>query len=157
MVIEKQKFDNFITFIKKAFEEVTTELVESEYKDDESLQLQGNNRVVIIIGICGKSKGRILLESTFETTTNFALAMNFGESFDDAKEIYLYVAEFANIFCGRATTYANNEYKEREFWLAPPAIFSGEDLEITSPSMQSEVVCYGGKEGLFSLDIGFEE
>ena len=157
MSIEKQKFDKFVSFIKKAFEEVTTELVESEYKPDESLQLQSNNRVVIIIGTCGKSKGRILLETTFDTTAGFALAMNFGEPFDDAKDIYLYVAEFANIFCGRATTYANNEYKEREFWLAPPAIFSGEDLEIASPLMQSEVVCYGGKEGVFSLDIGFEE
>ena len=34
MSIEKQKFDKFVSFIKKAFEEVTTELVESEYKPD---------------------------------------------------------------------------------------------------------------------------
>ena len=62
----------------------------------------------------------------------------------------LYVAEFANMFCGRATTYANNEYKEREFWLTPPAIFSAENLEITSPSIESESAYYKGEQGYIS-------
>ena len=40
MVIEKEKFDKFVGFIKKAFQEVTLELVNSEYKISESLKQQ---------------------------------------------------------------------------------------------------------------------
>ena len=156
MPIEKDKVDKFNGFVKKAFEEVTSELVETGYKATESVQSQATSKIVIIIGICGKSKGRIILESDLETAGKFAVAMNFGDALDDPKDLYLYIAEFANMFCGRATTYANNEYKDREFWLTPPAIFSAEDLEITSPSIQSETVCYSGNEGIFLIDIGFE-
>lgn len=153
----KEKFEKVISFIKKSFEEVTAELVETEYKQVDSLIVKDKARVAIIIGISGKTKGRILLESDFETASNFAVAMNFGDFFEDPKDMYLYVAEFANMFCGRATTYINNEYQNREFWLTPPAIFSAEALEITSPSIHSESAYYSGEQGCFLVDIGIEE
>ena len=70
--------------------------------------------------------------------------------------MYFYLAEFANMFCGRSTTYINNALKERGIWLAPPAIFSAKNLEINTPSIQSEKICYTGKQGCFLIDIGFE-
>lgn len=157
MVIEKEKFDKLVGFVKKAFEEVSAELVNSEYKPTQSLELKDDAKVAVIIGIAGKTKGRILLESDFETASNFAIAMNDGDFFESPQEMYFYIAEFANMYCGRATTYINNEYKDREFWLTPPAIFSANGLEITSPSISSESAFYSGEQGCFLVDIGIEE
>ena len=156
MAIEKEKFDKFVEFIKKSFEEVTRELVDSEYESNKALQLNDDTKIAIIIGVCGRSKGRILLESNFLTANNFAIAMNCGDPLDEPNDLYMYVAEFANMFCGRATTYSNNEYQNREFWLTPPAIFSGDELEINSPSIQAETVYYKGEQGIFLVEIGFE-
>ncbi|MEI7473515.1 MAG: chemotaxis protein CheX [bacterium] len=157
MSIEVIKIEKFIDYVKKAFTEITKELVDSEYNVVSENILKDNAKVAIIIGICGNTKGRILLESDFETASNFAVAMNFGDFFEDPKDMYLYVAEFANMFCGRATTYINNEYQNREFWLSPPAIFSAENLEILSPTIHSEVAYYSGEQGSFIIDIGIEE
>ena len=154
--MDKGKFEDFLSLTKKAFEDITTELVSSEYKISEKGSFKSNHKVAIIIGITGKNKGRILLETDMQIANKFAVAMNFGDSLDNADELYVYMAEFANMIAGRAATYINNKFNERETWLAHPAIFSGEDLEITTPSIQAETVFYTGEQGCFLLDIGFE-
>jgi chemotaxis protein CheX len=156
MVIEKVKFGNFVEYVKKAFTEVTQEVVESEYAPIAVQAIEEDKKVAIVIGISGNTKGRILLQCSFETAMNFSIAMNCGDELDDPKDMYMYMAEFSNMYCGRATTYANNEYREREFWLTTPAIFSAKDLEISTPSVESEIAYYRGDQGIFSIDIGFE-
>jgi len=156
MSIEKTKFDNFVAFIKKSFEEVATELVNEPYDEIASSEIEAIEKVATVIGIAGNSKGRIILICSKETAENFAVAMNCDDPLDDPKDVYIYMAEFSNMFCGRATTFANNQYNDREFWLAPPGIFSAKNLEIVTPSIQSEVATYKGKQGMFLVDIGFE-
>lgn len=154
--MEQTKFDTFVKHIKNSFEEITEELIDTKYELCQTINEKTDAKVAIIIGITGKSKGRILLQCDFKTASDFAVAMNCGDLFDDQKEMYLYMAEFANMFCGRATTYINNEFKEREAWLTPPAIFSAKDLQIDTPSVQSEKIYYTGQQGDFLVDIGFE-
>jgi len=156
MSIDKTKFENFVAFIKKSFEEVINELVDTTYEEISSKEIDSEEKVALVIGIAGNSKGRILLISSKETADTFAVAMNCDDPLDDPKDMYIYMAEFSNMFCGRATTFANNEYKDREFWLTPPGIFSAKNLEISTPSIQSEIAVYKGKHGLFLVDIGFE-
>jgi len=91
-----------------------------------------------------------------DTANNFAVAMNFDDPLEDPEDLYLYIAEFANMICGRATTYINNEYKEREFWLAPPSVLSAQELEITSESMVENSIYYITKHGIFLINVGFE-
>jgi len=154
--MEKEKFNIILNHIKTSFEQVTAELVDVAYKSTDTFKIDSIAKVAIIIGISGKSKGRILLQGSLETTNEFALAMNFGDPFEDTKEMYFNLAEFANMFCGRATTLVNNEFNEREFWLTPPAIFSGEELELITPKIQSEMLYYTGNQGYFLIDVGFE-
>lgn len=156
MIKEHEKFEKLEGFIKKAFEEITTELVETEYTSTKKHELKDDARVAVIIGIAGITKGRIILESDFETVNNFAITMNGGSCLDEPKDKYLYIAEFANIFCGRATTYINNEYKNREFWLTPPVVFAAKRLGITSPTIHSESTFYKGVHGGFLVDIGIK-
>jgi len=152
------KFDVFLSLTKKAFKDITFELVNSKFTQSYAEKIsKKSRRIVIIIGIAGYSKGRIHLECDMETANKFAVAMNFGDELADEKELYMYMAEFANMVCGRAATYINDEFKEREAWLTPPAIFSGEELEIISPKINSTAVCFSGEQGNFHLDIGFEE
>jgi hypothetical protein len=58
---------------------------------------------------------------------------------------------------GRVTTYMTEQFKDTEFRLSPPAIFSGKGLETLSPNIQSKMIYYTGKLGRFFMDIGFEE
>lgn len=156
MTLEKEKFNTLVSFIKKSFEDVTEELLETKYSICNASEEKDNAKVCIVIGITGKNKGRILLQSDFESASNFAMAMNGNDFFEDPKDMYLFLAEFSNMFCGRAATHINNEFKEREAWLTPPAIFSAKKLEITAPSVQSEKIHYKGEQGCFLIDIGFE-
>ena len=154
--MQKEKFDMLIKYVKKAFEEVTEELIDSKYELTELLSNEDNTKVAIVIGIAGNNKGRIFLESTFSTASSFTVSMNGEEVLEEPNEMYSYMAEFANMFCGRATTYINNEFNERTVWLTPPAIFSGVNLEIISPNINSEKIIYKGNHGCFQIDIGLE-
>lgn len=154
--MDQEKLGIFINHFKKSFEEVTKELIENEYVSCEKTELDNEAKLCVLIGITGKSKGRISLNCTLETAKKFAIAMNFGDELDDPKDLYLYIAELANIFCGRAVTYINNDYNDREVWLAPPAIFSGKNLEIITPKINTETIYYTGQPGSFIVEIGFE-
>ncbi len=144
-----------INLFKSSFLEISEELVEAEFQ--ESHNLDDKTRIAIIIGITGKKKGRIILETDMLTAQKFTEAMNCGDPLDDPKELYLYMAEFANMFCGRATTYINDLFQGREAWLAPPAIYSGKNLKMDTPSLNSEVMYFKHEIGIFTIDVGFEK
>jgi len=153
--MEKDKFDIFLNLTKKAFCDVAIELTSCEFSIVEKPEEEENSKLAIIIGITGNSKGRIILECDISAARNFAVGMNFGDELANDEEMYFNIAEFANMIAGRSATYINNEFKEREAWLSPPAIFSGANLNIISPNIQSEIIYYCGEAGIFKIDIGF--
>jgi CheY-specific phosphatase CheX len=154
--MENINFDILLKHIKAAFQDVSAELVNSSFEVTEKCEFNNIHKVAVVIGMSGNSKGRILLQADIDAINSFATAINFGDSFDDIKDLYFCIAEFSNMFCGRAATYINNEFKERKMWLTPPAIFSGKNLEISTPEIHSKKVCYTGKYGNFMIDVGFE-
>lgn len=154
--MNKTKADLFTKHTQRAFQDVAQELLMSEYVQGDGYQSNNPEKIVIIIGITGNIKGRIQLECDMSTANMLTVDMNQGDPLDDPKDLYLYMAEFANMVCGRAATYINNEFNEREAWLAPPAVFSGESLEILSPGIRSELACFNGKQGSFVVDVGIE-
>ncbi|OGI02640.1 MAG: hypothetical protein A2Y25_03110 [Candidatus Melainabacteria bacterium GWF2_37_15] len=155
--MDKQKFENFIALTQKAFLAVTEELISCNFKPVATYSAKSNHTVTVIIGITGKGKGRILLECDLTTAEKFAVAMNFGDALESPNDMYLYMAEFANMVSGRAATYINNETGDRDKWLSPPSIFSGENLEIITPNIESQEVYYSGDVGLFKINIGLGE
>ncbi len=155
--MENTKFKNLFKNIKKAFEEVTYELLDEEYYEDNSCKpiIQGEKAIAVIIGITGTCKGRILLMISNSTAAKITEKMNYGP-LSDQLEFYLHLGEFGNIVSGRAITYINNHFEKGAIRLAPPAIFAARNLDIITPNIHIEDITYQGILGPVWLNIGFE-
>ena len=155
----ESKFEVLFDFAKKSFEEIMFEVTSEAIKSDGEFNIEPQDRLSlsIIIGISGNTNGRILLNTSIEYGKNIATAMNFGDPLENEEDLYVYLAEFANMFCGRAATYINNKFGKREIWISPPAIFSAKDLEIITPNVSSMKAYYECTVGKFIVDMGFSE
>lgn len=155
----ENKFEVLFDLAKTSFEEIMNEVTGEEIKADGEFDIDPANRLSlsIIIGISGNTNGRILLNTSIEYGNNIATAMNFGDPLDKEEDLYVYLAEFSNMFCGRAATYINNKFGKREIWISPPAIFSAKDLEIVTPNVSSKKAFYECSSGKFIVDMGFSE
>ncbi|MEI8377300.1 MAG: chemotaxis protein CheX [bacterium] len=153
----ENKFEILFDFAKKSFEEVVLEVTEKEIKSGEPFKIESDHRLSIVIGLSGETNGRILLETSVEYGKSIAKAMNFGDELENEEDLYMYLAEFSNMFCGRTATYINDKFGKREVWLAPPAIFSAKDLEVITPHVTSKKAYYNSDLGQFIVDTGFSE
>lgn len=157
-VIEN-KFETLFSLAKQSFEEVMFEVTSEQITAYHEFALEPADRLSlsIIIGISGNTNGRILLNTSVEYGKNIAVAMNFGDPLEREEDLHVYLAEFANMFCGRAATHINNKFGKREIWISPPAIFSAKDLDIVTPNVSSMKAYYECGLGKFIVDMGFSE
>lgn len=153
----KEKFNYIFDFAKKSFEEVLLEMTEQTVEACELFEIEDENKLTVVIGISGKTNGRILLETSLEHGRNLAVAMNFGDELESEDDLYLYMGEFSNMFCGRATTYINDKFQKREIWITPPAIFSAKALYVVTPHVTAQKACFQCELGHFIIDAGFRE
>lgn len=157
--ITESKFTTLFNLAKQSFEEVMQEITGTAIKADGEFEIKPEDKLSlsIIIGISGNTNGRILLNTSIEYGRNISTAMNFGDPLDNDDDLYMYLAEFSNMFCGRAVTHINNKFGQREIWISPPAIFSAKDLEIVTPNVSSMKAYYECDLGKFIVDMGFSE
>lgn len=155
----ESKFEVLFELVKKSFEEIMTEVTGEAIQQGQNFDLENENKIAlsIIIGVSGNTNGRILLNTSVEYGKNIAETMNFGDPLEQEEDLYTYLAEFANMFCGRAATHINNKFGKREIWISPPAIFSARDLDIVTPHVSSMNAFYECSLGRFMVDIGFSE
>lgn len=155
----ENKFETLFGLAKQSFEEIMLEVTGEGIVADNEFTIQPENRLSlsIIIGLSGNTNGRILLNTSVEYGMNIAIAMNFGDPLENEDDLHVYLAEFANMFCGRAATHINNAFGKREIWISPPAIFSAKDLEIVTPNVSSMKAYYECSLGRFVVDMGFSE
>lgn len=155
----ENKCDLLFGFAKQAFEEVVMEVTGEPIQADGEFSIEPSDRLSlsIIIGLSGETNGRILLNTSVEYGKNVAVAMNFGDELENEDDLNMYLAEFANMFCGRTATYINNKFGKREIWISPPAIFSAKDLDIVTPNVSSMKAYYECPLGKFIVDMGFSE
>lgn len=153
------KFDTLFGLAKQSFEEIMLEVTGESINSLGEFAIEPEDRLSlsIIIGISGNTNGRILLNTSVEYGKNIAVAMNFGDPLENEDDLHVYLAEFANMFCGRAATHINNAFGKREIWISPPAIFSAKDLEIVTPNVSSRKAYYECTLGKFIVDMGFSE
>ncbi len=112
--------------------------------------------VSTVLGLNGKYKGRILLDTTVPTAIALAEKIN-GEEFKEIDETVLYtIIELNNIISGKAITEINNANKEYEFRLTPPGVFWGEEIKVSSPGWQVFCVELATDVGSFNINLGFE-
>lgn len=157
--VMENKCDLLFDFAKKSFEEVIFEVTGETIQADGEFNIEPEDRLSlsIIIGLSGETNGRILLNTSVEYGKNIAVAMNFGDPLDSEDDLHVYLAEFANMFCGRAATHINNKFGKREIWISPPAIFSAKDLDVVTPNVSSMKAYYECPLGKFIVDMGFSE
>lgn len=157
--LTENKFETLFTLAKRSFEEIMLEVTGESIQADTEFALQPEDRLSlsIIIGLSGNTNGRILLNTSVEYGKNIAVAMNFGDPLENEDDLHVYLAEFANMFCGRAATHINNAFGKREIWISPPAIFSAKDLDIITPNVSSMKSFYDCSLGKFIVDMGFSE
>lgn len=155
----KNKFDTLFSLAKQSFEEIMLEVTGEAISSDGEFAIEPEDRLSlsIIIGLSGNTNGRILLNTSVEYGKNIAVAMNFGDPLENDDDLHVYLAEFANMFCGRAATHINNAFGKREIWISPPAIFSAKDLDIVTPNVSSMKAYYECSLGKFIVDLGFSE
>lgn len=155
----ENKFETLFELAKQSFEEVMFEVTSEQIIANQEFALEPADRLSlsIIIGISGNTNGRILLNTSVEYGKNIAVAMNFGDPLEKEEDLHVYLAEFANMFCGRAATHINNKFGKREIWISPPAIFSAKDLDIVTPNVSSMKAYYECGLGKFIVDMGFSE
>ena len=156
---EKNKHEILYELSKRSFQEVIEEVTGDSVTSCDPFEIVPEKQLSlsIIISLTGNTNGRILLNTTVNDGMNIAVAMNFGEPLDSNDDLHVYLAEFANMFCGRAATHINNEFGKREIWISPPAIFSAMDLDIITPNVTSMKAYYDCPLGKFVVDIGFSE
>lgn len=152
--MEQERIDFFMECATQAFNKVLSQLTGLNFTADAAPIPPDSMKVTVIIGITGQFKGRFLLEVDGATARKITEGMNDGPLEQDL-ELYLFLAEFTNMVSGNTITKINNAYKTSDLRLVPPAIFSGTELEITTPHIKSRELYFGG-DGRARINIGFE-
>jgi CheY-specific phosphatase CheX len=154
--LEENKFDVLCQFAKISLIEVAKELLNDDYCETNIKPDNSEERnLVIIIGMTGGNRGRIIFRVSADAAERITTEMNM-EKLEDMVDVCVYMAEFTNIFAGRMVTYINNKYPKGDIRLVPPAIFSGKEISITTPNLKSCCINFMGNYGFISIDIGFE-
>jgi chemotaxis protein CheX len=92
-----------------------------------SMEIQG---VAALVGLAGDVEGRVLFDMTKDTALYIAGAMN-GETFTVMDELAkATIQELANMITARAVTKLGD--LGFKFDLTPPALFTGEHMEVSS-------------------------
>ncbi|MCG8568867.1 MAG: chemotaxis protein CheX [Spirochaetes bacterium] len=111
--------------------------------------------VAVIVGLVGQVEGRVLFDMSKETTLNIASRMNEETitEFDDLTKAT--ITELGNMITGRAVTKLSEMgYK---FDVTPPAIFTGQNMEISDIEIESLVVPIVSPLGRIEINVALRE
>ena len=108
-----------------------------------------------VVRIIGPNKGLVHIEM------GEGLAKKLYEDANDEPaitelDLCFYLAEFANMVTGSGVTKLNNMYKGSNLRLAPPAIFTSSDIDISIPKAFAASKSYSTKLGVIRVESGFE-
>ena len=112
--------------------------------------------VAALVGLAGDVEGRVLFDMTKETSLNIAGAMN-GEKFDQLDELAkATIQELANMITAQAVTKLHD--LGFKFDLTPPALFSGDNMEISNHEVEALIVPMElGPSGKIEINVAIRE
>jgi chemotaxis protein CheX len=112
--------------------------------------------VAALVGLAGDVEGRVLFDMTKTTALNIAGAMN-GEEFsvlDDLAKAT--ITELANMITAQAVTKLHD--LGFKFDLTPPALFTGENMEISNREVEALIVPMElGTHGKIEINVAIRE
>ncbi len=111
--------------------------------------------VAAIVGLAGDVEGRVLFDMTKATAIAIASAMN-GEELKGLDELAkATITELANMITAQAVTKLH-ELGFR-FDLTPPAIFTGDNMEITDTEVEALIVPVLLPQGKLEINVAIRE
>jgi chemotaxis protein CheX len=145
-------------FVEAAFN-VLKEVLNADVKRGElylkstTMSIMG---VAALVGLAGDVEGRVLFDMTKETALNIAGAMN-GEQFTSLDELAkATITELANMITAQAVTKLHD--LGFKFDLTPPALFSGENMEISNREVEALIVPMElGNHGKIEINVAVRE
>ncbi|OJF76140.1 MAG: chemotaxis protein CheX [Treponema sp. CETP13] len=111
--------------------------------------------VATLVGLAGDVEGRVLFDMSTETAMKIASTMN-GEKlteFDDL--VKATIAELANIITAQAVTKLQD--LGFKFDVTPPALFTGEKMEIVNHDVEALIVPMITQQGKIEVNVAIRE
>lgn len=106
-----------------------------------------SDTLAVVIGLMGDLRGQVIFSMNKTVACKIASAMMIGMPVNELNEVSKSaVAEAANMILGNAATRLYG--KAVKIDITPPAVFMGDDMQITTPKMNT--ICA-------PLNIGFSE
>ncbi|MDR2601690.1 MAG: chemotaxis protein CheX [Spirochaetaceae bacterium] len=124
------------------------------YLENSSMKILG---VAVIVGLAGNVEGRVMFDMSQKTALKVAGAMNAGEIFNTLDNMAkATLTELANIVTAQAVSKLHDiGFK---FDLTPPALFSGENMEIAALQTEALVVPIElGANGVIKISVAVKE
>jgi chemotaxis protein CheX len=148
-------------FVEAAFSVLKEVMVDSEVKRGEiflkstSMAIQG---VAALVGLAGDVEGRVLFDMTKETALHVAGAMN-QDTFTVIDELAKATSqELANMLPAQAVTKLHD--LGFKFDLTPPALFTGENMEVSTNLGEVEALIVPmelGTNGKIEVNVAIRE
>lgn len=153
--MDQEKFKYFCTCIENALQRLMADFKNLQFTRKNELEPSNEKKLSAIVRVVGQSKGRVHVEVSEKLTKQLFEYVN-GEPEEDEMDLCFYLAEFTNIIAGNGVTFLNDAYKGSDYRLTPPAIFAGDNLDISTPKILSSVLIYTTEFGSLRIEIGFE-
>ena len=148
-------------FVESAYsvikEVLKTDITRGElYLKSTSMPVLG---VAAIIGLAGDVEGRVLFDMTKETAIKIANDMLKSmdmEPIDDLNDMgKATITELANMITGQAVTKLHN--LGFTFDLTPPALFTGDNMEVSDPKVEALIVPMEIPQGKVEINVAIRE
>jgi len=111
--------------------------------------------VAAFVGLAGNVEGRVLFDMTMETALAVASEMN-GETLTTLDDLgKATITELANMITAQAVTKLHD--LGFTFDLTPPAIFTGQNMEITDNEVEALIVPVIIKQGKIEINVAVRE
>ena len=111
--------------------------------------------VAALVGLAGDVEGRVLFDMSLETALNIASTMNMErlDTFDDLAKAT--ITELANLVTAQAVTKLHE--LGFKFDLTPPALFTGERMEIANHEVEALIVPLITAQGKIEINVAIRE
>ena len=111
--------------------------------------------VAALVGLAGDVEGRVLFDMTMETAMNIASKMN-GEKLPEFDALAkATITELANLITAQAVTKLHD--LGFRFDLTPPALFTGDKMEISDHEVEAIIVPMITDQGKVEVNVAIRE
>ena len=144
-------------FVEAAYN-ILTEVLGGEIKRGE-LYLKSTSMPVMgvaaLVGLAGDVEGRVIFDMNMESAMKIASRMNNEEmkSFDDLAKAT--ITELANLITAQAVTKLHD--LGFRFDLTPPALFTGENMEISDHEVEALIVPMETGQGRVEVNVAIRD